>query len=108
VSLVVEKSLSVPLLILFIVCLIVSMLGLGYDAVTLYGSDVLGIKAWEPEPESSGRTLGARMRPGMHVPPHTTRSRSADSRGVDGLQGPFLRRYPIFLQGQLNRGRKSY
>lgn len=108
VSLVVEKSLSVPLLIVFIVCLVVSGLGLGYDAATLYGSSILGIKAWEPEPESNGRSLGARMRQGTHHPPYMTRSRSVDSRATSSIQGPFLRRYPIFLQGQLNRGKKSY
>ena len=108
IVLVVENSLSVPLSIVIGACLLVSALGLGYDTVTLYGSYALGIKAWEPETEYTGRTLGARMRQRVHVPSNITRSRSVDSRGVVSLQEPFLRRYPIFLQGQLNRGKKSY
>lgn len=108
VAMVMEMSLSIPLLVVTIVCVIVSFMGLGYDAVILYGSDVLGIKAWEPQPEFSGRNQSTRTQSGVHPPPFMTRSRSLDSRGVDSIQGHFLRRYPMFLQGQLNRGKKSY
>ena len=108
VALVTEKSLSPPLLIVFIVCLVSSCLGLAYDAVTLYGSSMLGVNAWEPEPEPEGGGLGTRMRKGVHVNPLMMRSRSVDSRETGNMPGPFLKRYPIFLQGQLNRGKKSY
>jgi len=114
VALTLEKSLSVPLLMLFLVCLVVSCIGLVYETVALYGSTVLGIQEWLPETESVGsgneRRLGLPNRPpwsGNALASSGVRSRSVDSRGV-GDQGPFLRRYPIFLQGQSNRGGKSY
>jgi hypothetical protein len=112
-AVVIEKSLSVPLLIVFLVCLVAACLGLGYDAVTIYGSTILGVSAWVPEPEQGSR-LGTGLRPagfrwgqGMHVPSLMTRARSVESMGAN-TRAPFLRRYPIFLQGQANQRKKSY
>lgn len=107
VALGVEKSLSIPLLIVFLVSVVVYILALANESVTLYGSKILGIEKWTPPAgtESRARFVAPRGRiaQGMHVPSLLTRGRS-----VDSTEGPFLRRYPLFLQGQANRGKKSY
>jgi hypothetical protein len=112
-ALVLEKTLSIPLLVVFLVSLFASCIGLGYEALTLSGSTALGIKKWVPEPEniigtgSNVSGLPHRATRGENAFTLAAQGRLADPRGRYD-QGPFLRRYPFFLQGQANRGKKSY
>jgi hypothetical protein len=108
---VVGKSLSLPLILLFLILLAVSWLSLGAEAFTLYGSETLGIKRWTPNTvDSRARTKMFRGRIGqdMQIPATMMKRNAAEQRGGLGQQSPFLRRYPLILQGQVNRSKKSY
>ncbi len=52
-----EKGVSIPLLLVFVICLGSYGLGLVYDAVTLYGNKYLNVKEWVPPQEPRARTL---------------------------------------------------
>lgn len=110
VASVVGKSLSLPLFFLFLIFLVASWSSLGIEAVNLYGNSWLGIKRWEPTIDSRAQMRSQRGRVGqdLQIPVLMTGSRVMDTQRAAGQHGPFLRRYPIFLQGQANRGKKSY
>jgi hypothetical protein len=110
IAMVVENSVSIPLLVVCLVLVIACLAGLGYEVLTLYGSKKLDIKAWTPSGvDSQARVRLTRGRIGqeMRVPSHMTRGPSGESR-TGAAQVPILRRFPIFLQGQANRWGKSY
>jgi hypothetical protein len=107
---VVGKSLSLPLLLLFLLLSVVSWLSLGAEALTLYGSEMLGIKQWKPSKVDSQariRLLRGRIGQDMQIPATMMKRKAGESQGGLGQQGPFLRRYPMFLHGQVNRVKKS-
>ena len=107
VSLVLYKDLSVPLFTLFSVSLVVYLLNLASETLRLYGSARLGIKPWTPvDSKAKVKTQRWRLGQDMQIPSLWTRGASQESNGVSS-QRLFMRRFPVFLQGQANRGGKS-
>ena len=108
VASVLEKGISIPLLLVFIICLVSYALGLAYDAVTLYGNQYLNIKEWTPiDARARIRHVYGSLGREMRVPAHLTRSSSVDLR-ASTAPVPLRRHFPVFLQGQASRGKKSY
>jgi hypothetical protein len=108
VASVLEKGVSIPLLLVFVICLVSYALGLAYDAVTLYGNQYLNIKEWTPiDARARIRYVYGSLGREMRVPAHLTRSSSVDLR-ASTTPMPLQRHFPVLLQGQANRGKKSY